>query len=1183
MHLDKRIWNIILTWGLHIIIPTFCFCQLPDYHLQVFDYTSGIRPGNIISVTKDQKGFLWVLYPRSVQRFDGRRTVSFRIMGDMINLFCDESGRVWAGSSRKVYLFNEKLQEFREVSVNSTDSTLYTGPVFNMDRKTWLITVNGFFEYDAGIDRFSPVSPAIPVSPGYGTRSFGNIGSTIYFSHKSMVYRYNVKLKKLDSLPDRSIRRIFPVNEDSILVNTWNINSYWYNFRDKRITEALPPNHLRKQNASKSFAVRGFAEVSPGKFMISSIEGIYEYDNRSGQYRVLQFYRNGNRASAGDFASHIYADRDGYIWLATVDGVARFPLHAKSFGLIRIRQLKSDLPVGVDNIRSITEDDKGNLWLATGNGFVCWKKENNSLEVHLPAEGSADKLAFPSIRGIVYDGRNIILGPADLGIWLFNPETNRYRRPAYASAEVMEKSEQDFIDAITTLRNGDHLIMGRDALYLLNGKSYLLSFVDNPAASQNTNFSHQGEDGMIWLTTQRGLHLLDSGLHYLQHVKLPGKNPFVSAGFMLPGSRLLFAVETGLYTASYNGKEAVIRKFTGKFDDVFVTSLFMDDQGILWATSENGIYRYDTARSKLNLFDYSDNVQGYGFNSNSWHKSRDGILFMGGINGLNYFNPIVFSTMDDSLQVFIRQVKNGEHDSVRYSMDEKVVIPFAERSMEVEFAAPYYNNPDKIKYRYLLEGFDEQWKDIGNNYSVRFTSLPAGDYTLKVEASVNNVDWIAASNSFSFRIKNPFWLQGWFIIFVLVVMSAILWLFARSRNKKIHDQKEELEAEQAINYFSSSMYSRQSADEILWDVARNCIGRLMFEDCVIYLVDEQRKVLVQKAAHGPKSPRKYEMAEPIDIPLGKGITGMVAVTGKAEIIDDTSKDNRYIVDGERRNSEITVPIIGDGRILGVIDCEHSKKRFFTQRHLSILTTIASLCANKIIKARAEAEKLRAEEALMATKQKMADVEMQALRAQMNPHFIFNCLNSINRYIVKSDQATASLYLTRFARLIRLILDNSNSKTVTLTNEMEALRLYIEMEAIRFEKKFSCQIEVDEDIQTDSMYVPPLIIQPFVENAIWHGLLHKEEAGHLSIHISRKNRTLLECIIEDDGVGRARARELKSKTASTKKSLGMKLTEDRLALLNKQARLDASVEIADLITESGEAVGTKVILKIPVDG
>jgi LytS/YehU family sensor histidine kinase len=220
---------------------------------------------------------------------------------------------------------------------------------------------------------------------------------------------------------------------------------------------------------------------------------------------------------------------------------------------------------------------------------------------------------------------------------------------------------------------------------------------------------------------------------------------------------------------------------------------------------------------------------------------------------------------------------------------------------------------------------------------------------------------------------------------------------------------------------------------------------------------------------------------------------------------------------------------------------------------------------------------------MATKQQMADIEMQALRAQMNPHFIFNCLNSINRYIVKSDQATASLYLTRFAKLIRLILDNSNSKTVTLTNELEALRLYIDMESIRFEKQFSYKINIDENVSPDHIYVPPLIIQPYVENAIWHGLLHKETEGHLEVRLTMPQPNMLQCVVEDNGVGRAKAKELKSKSASTSKSLGMKLTESRLALLNKHSNWDASIEILDLVDPEGIPAGTRVTLKILIDG
>jgi LytS/YehU family sensor histidine kinase len=317
------------------------------------------------------------------------------------------------------------------------------------------------------------------------------------------------------------------------------------------------------------------------------------------------------------------------------------------------------------------------------------------------------------------------------------------------------------------------------------------------------------------------------------------------------------------------------------------------------------------------------------------------------------------------------------------------------------------------------------------------------------------------------------------------------------------------------------------------------------------------------------------------IPVGQGIVGSVTLTGKAEIVNDTTKDPRYIVDDEQRFSEITVPIVFNGKVLGVIDCEHSKKRFFTQKHLSILTTIASLCANKIVRTRAENEKQRTHSMLMDTQQKMTEVEMQALRAQMNPQFIFNCLNSINRYIVKSDQATASLYLTRFAKLIRLILDNSNSKNVILSNELEALKLYIEMEALRFDKKFSYHFDIADNINADSIEVPPLIIQPYVENAIWHGLLHKENGGMLIIRVKMINESMLQCEVEDNGIGREKASELKSKSAISRKSLGMKLTESRLSLLNKYAAVNASVDIVDLKEKNGESTGTKVILKIPV--
>ena len=139
-----------------------------------------------------------------------------------------------------------------------------------------------------------------------------------------------------------------------------------------------------------------------------------------------------------------------------------------------------------------------------------------------------------------------------------------------------------------------------------------------------------------------------------------------------------------------------------------------------------------------------------------------------------------------------------------------------------------------------------------------------------------------------------------------------------------------------------------------------------------------------------------------------------------------------------------------------------------------------------------------------------------------------------------------------------------------------------IEGMRFSNQFSYHIEIDKDLNTGVIYIPSLLLQPYVENAIWHGLLHKDQSGQLMIHVSMKGAGLLECVVEDNGVGREKAKELKSKSASNSKSLGMKLTESRLAILNQHSNWGASVEVVDLKSQDGEAAGTRVILRMAVD-
>ncbi len=228
------------------------------------------------------------------------------------------------------------------------------------------------------------------------------------------------------------------------------------------------------------------------------------------------------------------------------------------------------------------------------------------------------------------------------------------------------------------------------------------------------------------------------------------------------------------------------------------------------------------------------------------------------------------------------------------------------------------------------------------------------------------------------------------------------------------------------------------------------------------------------------------------------------------------------------------------------------------------------------------QKLESEKKQEELQHKATELEMQALRAQMNPHFIFNCLSSINRFILKNETESASDYLTKFSRLIRMVLNNSKKELIPLDDELEMLRLYLEMERMRFKYSFDYNISFKNEIDPENIFIPPLLLQPFAENAIWHGLLNKEDQGHLTVLLGKENN-ILSCMIEDNGVGRAKAAELKSKSVERNKSLGLQITKERLALLNKDSNETTFFEVEDLYDDKGFANGTRVILKIKIFG
>lgn len=218
---------------------------------------------------------------------------------------------------------------------------------------------------------------------------------------------------------------------------------------------------------------------------------------------------------------------------------------------------------------------------------------------------------------------------------------------------------------------------------------------------------------------------------------------------------------------------------------------------------------------------------------------------------------------------------------------------------------------------------------------------------------------------------------------------------------------------------------------------------------------------------------------------------------------------------------------------------------------------------------------------MALENELNKSVLTSIKSQMNPHFFYNALNTIQSYIFINDKKNASNYLSKFSKLTRMILEMSEKEYLRIGEEIEALKLYLELEKMRFEDNLHYEIKVDLDIDIDLYKVPPMLIQPYVENAIKHGLLHTKKERKLCIEIKLKEPGFIEVIIDDNGIGRQKSMELSKFKLGKHNSFATKANETRLAILNKDSLNKLGIQIIDKISESGEPQGTKVILQIPI--
>jgi two-component system LytT family sensor kinase len=1189
-----------ITYWLLFFFITFCFhsqAQQPvHYSYQYYNSTHGLPSPEILCLEKDAKGFLWIGTASGLSMYDG---YSFRnhsyakqteLIGRVNVLKPDAANRLWVGSGSGLFCIvnNEIIKISSAIALPQGVNDILPGE----NGVIWLATENGPVQLNTGNIDFTGTKKTILtdyILPQWKLQSEENrrtthIGkapdNTVFISQYHNLFRFsNNQLELIHSTTGirDEILTLFPVSRSKIY---FDAASTEINLFENDSVAAIP---------FKEFYQAGQGTRLPGHWYVGT-RGAFYFHPQTGI--ASRFIRLSDQYAV--WPSAILEDND-FLWVATHDGLVKlkpsvFTIHTVAaaapyidfysvaelknksllFGanagkvFLRtdsvITSFKNRLVPGAE-IKDIYEDVNGWLWLASGyQGLVVIRNGNPQ--------------RFTIENGLHDNSLYQFLKTTDNRLYVFGDEG---------------------LSEILVDKNG-----------FISFKKYYFQ----PNTSQFAKFYSgiEAPDGSIWAGGEEGLiYLRNDSLHRLA---LNGQQLYIN--FMLKdnaGDVWIAAAGEGILQCRFNNNNepVIINRFTEK-DGLNTTnylSLLADADNNIWAASSKGISligRNGKYRNRVLNFNESDGFIKAGYSYIRLRQASDKRIWAATVFGIVSFQPDQLAGTDSSPLVYISGIQQMENNqAVTGYTDGQFPVTkafsYLDNSFNFNFAALDYTNQQNIRYYYKLEGLDSNWRNNGDLRSVSFQNLSPGNYLFRVKALNSKGIWSKNDALYAFRIIPPFWKTWWFLSALIVTIVALL-LFAINRRirfiktseaknlafqkLKASSYKEQLEIEQIINYFATSMNSVNSIDDVLWDVAKNCISRLDFEDCVIYLKDEDTNLLVQKAAWGPKTSEENNIINPIALSPGSGIVGSVAISGKPEIISNTTLDKRYVTDDIQRMSEITVPIINNGEVIGIIDSEHSQEGFYSQRHLQILTTIASLCAGKITTLRAEQRSREKELEVLRLNKDFATSQLTALRMQMNPHFIFNALNSVQHYILQGNVVEANKYLSKFSKLQREILHCSDQQFITLEKEIEILSWYLELEQFRFGESFTYQINKSDEIEPEELKIPPMVLQPFVENAIWHGLMPRHTERILTIYFDLYSDDILQVTLRDNGIGRTASSLLKQNDAVYKKnyeSRGMSMVQQRLKLLQEQYDKPFEAIVSDITDVQGNVQGTQVILKI----
>ncbi|MEO5890421.1 MAG: two-component regulator propeller domain-containing protein [Ferruginibacter sp.] len=1227
-------YRIIILFALGLFIVKGTNAQQSfDYPFRHIGQPDGLLHNEVLSVAQDRKGFIWIATRSGLQRYDGSAFIYYpdmlsnpleginfgaEIHADKIN------NRLWLTNLIKLEKLELGNYHFTMYDPDKllNDSSFVFDTYRDEKNLTWLLGKNAVYYQDSltkkkSLYRFNIIPANVHqtsfivtdsltnvtwVTPGSGLLLFDKKSGAVY-SHNYNPLNHPLLNLSMSAKGEIATRSVMIDSRRNIWLTTWGNELYRFDQETKKISTYFLTAIKEKEQASGAPAVTPLVncilEDDHHTIWVGTEHtGLLRYNpvKDNFDYCIAQEKnREGIRYDYKIFS--LFQDKEQNIWVGTDKGINIFNPYRQYFKFIR-HQENNRLSINKNEIISFIQITTGDIFIGTWGGGIAVYDSNFSFKKNIYFDGPPDVNKVWSV--VQADEENVWIGCQHGYFIVYNFITGKsqtYQNAGMEASTIRCMRKDNRGNILFGLHNGK--------IAKWDKKMNQFFYYQNDNVKKMAPVADILIDGSkhCWVSTDAGFKEFDLGKMVYTNTWLPEKENAKSiSGKTCQG--IEFYNDSTLLIGTVNGGLNFFNKKTGTFSHVGIAdglpsntifAIKKDTAGFIWFTTDYGLYKFNPADKKIIPYSMEPGLVSSSFLSNKFYPLKDGRwLTFTLAEAISFFPSKSPGYVDDpqlkiEITGFLLYNKPLAIDSL-LNVNKPLRLTYNENFFTIEFAALNFLSLHQTNYYYRLNGVDKDWVNGGNKRFANYTGLQPGKYFFEVKAENGNGG--GQITSFIIIISPPFWQTWWFISLAVFWSLALIYFFIKEREKSIktiaaeklkvqqlsaEQYKSKLELEQITNYFASSLIDKNKVDDVLWDVAKNLIGRLGFVDCMIYLWNEDKTKMIQMAGFGPKGSIEEIHDRPFDVLPGQGVVGYVIEKKEPVLIPDTSKDSRYRTDEMERLSEITVPIIYNNELIGVIDSEHNEKNFYTIQHLQILSTIATLMATKIKSIEADQLLQQTQIEMYSINEQLSKARLEALRAQMNPHFIFNCLTSIDNLIQMDEKEKATLYLSKFARLIRSILENSINNTVPCWKDMETLQLYLELESLRFDNKFSYQVAIADEILNGDYKVPPLVIQPFVENAIHHGLLNKIEGEkNLLIHVSVINNQI-HYLIEDNGVGRVKANAYKQLNKPSHQSMGMQITTDRINLFNQNK--NGYVMITDLVNELQEPCGTKVAIEL----